>query len=148
MPGELLNMFGITMLTNDSFTETKDVKCISGATGSANTYTWEPFVSILPGQINFDYFLCDKKIDRAIHFCASYFSTAEQLKTYDKFSIQTANDDDAEIILLNDGSTALVTDRDVTFSYNGVAYRIWFDHDGRSSSIELFKQVLDDLGVL
>lgn len=139
LPGELLEKFGLSILTSENFTDTKDV-----AYQRNYDYTWEPYFDVDEFKATFDYFLRDKKIGANVWFRAEYIADIDRVEISARYRFDENND--PEIITLNDGSPCMVSDTMAVFAYNGVGYRLWFDY-GEEQSTELYKQVLADLGI-
>lgn len=145
LPSELYEKLGLTMLTSENFTETKDVKMKRAIDG--DYHTWEPIIHGSEACIDVEYCLYNKSIDANIWFKGYYVADNEKyIMQGGRFGLA---DEDADIVTLSDGSLAMVSDRSAAFCLDGVFYMLDFDDYKNESiaTIDNMKQVLADLGI-
>lgn len=147
LPGELFEMFNIHPLINDNFTEEitrLEVNALLHSPESAHSAT-------------FTYTLTDKQTQLSVKFFLHcLYGNCKNCENGMQTSYQIDNDNkervNYEVVELNDGSKAIVTDyefgdgRQATadFAYNGIYYSL----EAYGTYIDGMKQILTDLGVL
>ena len=157
-PGELFEMFGLTLPINDNFTEIADK-------------TTDLDVSILDEniEVQFNFTLYNKTIGSETDISARYFSNTNKLSYRANRGLLPG--EPSEIITLNNGSQCLVTRSLAVFSLDGAHYelRLPYDYDVPDNidqlpekeqykiveemieampGIDTVKQVLADLGAI
>lgn len=150
LPSELYEKLGLTMLTSENFTETKDVK-MRRAIHSDDYHTgdiyhaWEPSIRGDEIHLEVEYCLHDDNISANVWFKGYYVADNERyIMQGGRFGLA---DEDADIVTLSDGSLAMVSDRSAAFCLDGVFYMLDFDDYKNESiaTIDNMKQVLADL---
>ncbi len=153
---ELFEMFNAPLLINDNFSVEIDETQVekwhyhNETTGEEYSVSFEPFIEVFNGSVEFHYYLYDKNVGRNVLFEALYLT--EQCG--DAFQVRngvSVNHDKNlyEIITLNDGSKCFVDRRGADFTYNGARYQMYTLYpDERDRDIEITKQILRDLGVM
>lgn len=147
MPSELYEKFGLTMLTSDNFTETKDVKR-KRSINSGKKHTWEPRINGDELCVDLEYCLYDKNIGINVWFKGTYIADNERyIMQGSSFGLADLNSD---IVPLRDGSLAMICDRSAAFCLDGVYYTLNFDDymNGSVATIDNMKQILADLEIL
>lgn len=157
-PGELFEMFGLTLPTNNNFTEIVSQKTAVDIGGLGDNI-----------EVEFDYTLYNKTIGSEVYFSTRYFSKTDNL-TY-RSNLGLLPGEPSEVITLNDGSSCMVTGSIAVFSLDGAHCEFVLPYDyeipeniGQLSDkkqhrivgemieampgIDTVKQVLADLGVL
>lgn len=153
LPSELYGKLGLTMLTSENFTETMDVKMQRAIHSddyhdSDKYHTWEPKIHGDELCIELQYCLYDKNVGANVWFSGTYIADNE------RYIMQGANfglaDENADIVPLNDGSLAMVSDTTAAFCLDGVYYTLDFDDYKNESvaNIDNMKQVLADLMIV
>lgn len=155
-PGELFEMFGLTLPINDNFTEINGKK-----TGVRVSIAGDV-------HVDFDYWLYNKTIDSEVNFETRYFSNVEKL-TY-QANRGLLPGEPTEVVTLKDGSLCMVSGSMAALSLNGAhcelelpynyevpenyeqlskreQYRIIDEMIEAMPGIDTVKQVLADLGV-
>lgn len=149
---ELFEMFNAPLLINDNFSTEVDKEHVEKwtysnlNTGEEYEISFEPWIEVFNSDVEFHYYLYDKNLNRNVLFEALYLT--EQCDP--DFVVRSGVSDKIggyEIITLNDGSKCFVNGSGADFAYNGVRYQM-FTLNPDEPSIELTKQVLQDLGVL
>lgn len=149
---ELFQMFNAPLLINDNFStdiDTDDVEQWTYKnlnTGEEYDVGAEPWMNVFSDYVYFEYYLYDKNLQRNIHLSALYL-TEDCSSEFGVHSGVSSKIEEYEILTLNDGSKCFVGAGGAEFAYNGVRYCFNLTNIGERS-IELTKQVLDDLGVL
>lgn len=147
LPGELFEMFNIHPLMNDNFTE--EVTPLE-----ANALLHSPEAA---HSATFTYTLTDKQTELSVKFFIDcLYGNCKNCENGMQTGYQIDNDNrervNYEVVELNDGSKAMVTDyefgggRQATadFTYNGIHYSL----EVYGTYIDGMKQILTDLGVL
>lgn len=150
LPGEVYEKVGLTMLTSENFTETKDVK-MRRSFASGEKHSWEPMIHTggmaEDLELEIEYCLYNKNIDTNVWVRATYIADNE------RFVWRGANfglaDDDADIVKLNDGGLAMVSDDTAAFVLDGAYYHLTFDdyQNKEIATLDNMKQVLADFGI-
>lgn len=149
---ELFEIFNAPMLINDNFSteiDTEDVErwtYSNKTTGEEYEIGSEPWIDVFNSDVTFNYYLYDKNLNRNVLFEAIYLTKESGPDTSVRREVSGKNED-YEILTLNDGSKCYVDAGGADFAYNGVKYTVLLLNSGERS-VELVKQVLDDLGVL
>lgn len=148
LPNEVFEKFGLTMLTSENFSETKDVKMKYVNEYDEVIATWEPNISGDEKHVEIRYPLYDKNIGTNVWIEAVYIADMETCIIMGLGDYHFA-DQEADIVTLNDGSLAMVSDTDAAFCYDGVGYRLRFDDykNESAANIDNMKQVLADLNL-
>lgn len=153
LPSEVYEKVGLTMLTSENFTETKDVK-MRRSIASGEQHSWEPQIWV-HGKVNdylslqIEYCLYDKIVGANVWFRADYIADNERLVWNGADFDFNAIDTDADIVKLNNGELAMVSDDTAAFVLDGIYYRLDFDDykNENIATIDNMKQVLADLGI-
>lgn len=149
---ELFEKFNAPLLINDNFStdiDTDDVEQWTYRnlnTGEEYDVREEPFIEVFRSDVTFQYYLYEKNLNRNVLFNALYLTE----DCNPEFGVQSgvsSKIEEYEILTLNDGSKCFVAAGGAEFSYNGARYCFSLTNSGERS-IELTKQVLNDLGVL
>ena len=128
LPTELFEEFGAAILMNDNFSEKNGVS-----------------VYVERNTVSFGYYLHDKNINT--DFAVGVFIlTGDDYPVSGRFGF----DEEHEYVKLNDGSDCYVGESVMMFAYNGIEYNFNLKDNSNDcpENIEIFKQVLADLGVL
>ena len=151
LPSEVYEKVGLTMLTSENFTETKDVK-MRRSIDSGEQHSWEPMIktSELNNKdvsLEIEYCLYDKNINANVWFRPTYIADNEHC-IWNGASFGLA-DDNADIVKLNDGGLAMVSDDTAAFVLDGAYYHLSFDDykNEKIATIDNMKQVLADLNL-
>lgn len=149
---ELFEMFNAPLLINDNFSTEVDKAHVEKwtysnlTTGEEYEISFEPWIEVFSSDVEFHYYLYDKNLNRNVLFEALYLT--EQCGP--EFAVRSGVSgkiDGYEIITLNDGSKCFVDGHGADFAYKGVRYQM-FTLNPDEPSIDITKQVLQDLGVL
>lgn len=149
---ELFEKFNAPLLINDNFStdiDTDDVEKWTYSnvnTGEEYEVGSEPWIDVFRSDVTINYYLYDKNLNRNVRFDALYLTK----ECGAQFAVQSgvsSKIEEYEILTLNDGSKCFVGAGGAEFAYNGVRYCFNLTDTGERS-IELTKQVLNDLGVL
>lgn len=146
LPSEVYERVGLTMLTNENFTETKEVKMRRSIEGGEK-HTWEPMISGDELCMKIDYCLYDKNLDANVWFQGTYVADNERyIMRGGSFGLADYN---ADIVKLTDESLAMVSDRVTAFCLYGAYFELKFDDymNEEISNMDNMKQVLIDLGI-
>lgn len=149
---ELFEMFNAPLLINDNFSTEVDKEHVekwtykNHNTGEEYEISFEPWIEVFNSNVEFNYYLYDKNLERNVLFEALYL-TEQCGEEYQVRSGVSGKIDGYEIITLNDGSKCFVHSSGADFAYNGVRYEM-YTLNPDEPSIELTKQILSDLGVL
>lgn len=159
LPTEVFAEFGISPLMNDNFTDIIEFEPVlykSGTTGEEWYYNGGPNVNVIPFEIDLEYYLYDKNINKTVYFHVGYYTD------FDGGSFHAPDDANDEAINLKDGSVALISRNNTafplnsdglirnsaTFAYNGVIYSVTVCDGNDYVEEDDIMDVLADLGVL
>lgn len=134
LPSDILKMYNADPITfgNDNFTEEPSDVYVHGMMFDPDNFEFK--------DLRFSYKLIHKKTNTKL--------AIDYLYSIDDFQLvwSTGKIDDYEVIVLNDGSKAMVNSYGAIMSYNGAVIDVNSYH--KEVGIDGMKQILADLGVL